>query len=70
MQSYYFARNRMRFVRRNVGGWRRVTAVASQLAVLLPYEAGKALLQRNPSDALGRLEGTFDGVLGRSGPRT
>ncbi len=67
-QAYYFARNRLRFVRRGLRGVRRITALAAQPG-LVAYESLKALAQGNPAEALGRVEGLVAGVMGRTGPR-
>ncbi len=67
-QAYYFCRNRVRFVRRNYRGWRRVTALFAQPA-LVAYECAQALSARRTSEARGRIEGLIDGLRNRSGKR-
>jgi GT2 family glycosyltransferase len=67
-QSYYFARNRWRFVRRNMRGIRRVTALAAQ-PLLCAYESAQAARARNWAEVRGRLAGLAAGMLGRTGPR-
>jgi len=67
-QAYYFARNRVRFVRRNWRGARRAVALAAQPA-LVAYECAKALRAGNAAEARGRIEGLADGVRGRVGAR-
>jgi GT2 family glycosyltransferase len=67
-QAYYFARNRVRFVRRNWRGARRAVALAAQPA-LVAYECAKALRAGNAGEARGRIEGLADGVRGRVGAR-
>ena len=68
-QAYYFTRNRWLFVRRNMSGAQRWTALASQLGALFPYEMAKALLARNWPELRGRAEGIVDGLRGRDGAR-
>ena len=68
-QAYYFTRNRWLFVRRNMNGAQRWTALASQLGALFPYEMAKALLARNWPELRGRAEGIVDGLRGRDGAR-
>jgi GT2 family glycosyltransferase len=67
-QAYYFARNRMRFVRRDFRGARRITALLAQ-PTLVAYESAKALAQGNTAEARGRIEGLLAGLRGRTGPR-
>jgi GT2 family glycosyltransferase len=66
-QAYFFSRNRMRFVRKNLTGVSRAASTASQVGLLLPYEAARAVLAGNVAEARGRLEGVIDGLRGRSG---
>lgn len=68
-QAYQMARNRLLFVRRNLHGLQRATALLSQLLVLLPYELLKFARRGNWSGAGGQLSGVLDGLLGRDGPR-
>lgn len=68
-QSYYFTRNRMLFVRRNIRDARRWTALASQVVLLFPYEVAKATAVRNWPEVRGRALGLIDGLRGRSGER-
>lgn len=67
-QAYYFSRNRVRFFMRRSRGWRKMTALIAQPA-LVAYEAAKALGGGNRDEARGRIEGLVDGLLGRSGQR-
>lgn len=67
-QAYYFARNRVRFFRRRATGWRRITTVAAQPA-MVAYEAVKAVAVGNNNEARGRIEGLIDGLRGHSGER-
>lgn len=69
-QTYYFARNRLLFVRRNLAGGRRITATIAQFALLLPYECLRAARRGNWPEILGRVEGVIDALRGRTGPRT
>jgi GT2 family glycosyltransferase len=68
LQGYYFARNRLLFVRRNGRGWRRVTALLAQ-PVLTAYECAGAIATGNWTEARGRVEGLIDGARGRDGRR-
>lgn len=67
-QSYYFARNRWRFLRRNMRGCNRLTSLAAQPA-LTAYECAQAVRARNWPEVRGRVAGLIAGVAGRSGPR-
>lgn len=68
MQAYYFARNRWRFVRRNMRGWRRGTALAAQ-PLLVAYECAQAIVVGNWPEVRGRVGGLAAGVMGRTGRR-
>jgi GT2 family glycosyltransferase len=68
-QAYFFTRNRFLFLRWNMRGARRIVALAAQIAVLLPYEVARHLLDRDPGAAIARVRGLVDGILGRSGRR-
>jgi GT2 family glycosyltransferase len=68
-QAYFFTRNRFLFLRWNMRGARRAIALLAQVAVLLPYEVARHLLDRDVSAAFARVRGLFDGILGRSGRR-
>jgi GT2 family glycosyltransferase len=65
-QSYYFARNRWRFLRRNMRGPRLLTSLAAQ-PLLVAYECAQAIGARNWPEVRGRVEGLIAGVLGHSG---
>ena len=67
-QAYYFARNRLRFVRRTFRGPRRVTALIAQ-PKLVAYECLKAVAAGNWPEARGRIEGLIAGLKSRRGPR-
>jgi GT2 family glycosyltransferase len=67
-QSYYFARNRWRFLRRDMRGWRRVTSLCAQ-PLLTAYECLQAARARNWPEIGGRLSGLVAGVVGRTGRR-
>lgn len=67
-QAYYFARNRVRFVRRTFRGPWRVVALMAQ-PKLVAYECLKAIVTGNWPEARGRLEGLVAGLRGRTGPR-
>jgi GT2 family glycosyltransferase len=67
-QSYYFARNRWRFLRRQMRGWRRFSSLASQPA-LTAYECVQAARVRNWPEIRGRVAGLVAGMLGRAGRR-
>lgn len=67
-QAYYFARNRMRWVRETFAPPERFTALAAQIPLVV-YESAKALLQRNAAEARGRVEGVIAGLRGEFGQR-
>lgn len=67
-QAYYFARNRVLFVRRNFIGPRRVTATIAQPLLVL-YEIAKDLRENNVAAARARVGGIIDGLRGRTGAK-
>ena len=68
LQSYYFARNRWRFLRRNMRGRAWIATLAAQ-PPLAAYECVQAIAARNWPEVRGRIEGLVAGALGRSGQR-
>jgi GT2 family glycosyltransferase len=68
-QAYHMARNRSLFARRRLRGAQRVTALAAQVFVLLPYELQKFCRRGNLAAARAHVSGVIAGILGRDGPR-
>ena len=67
LRAYYFARNMILFIRKNMRGLRKFTSLNGQIYVRAPYYVLNMFADGQPQGLWPYLQGIWDGLLGRTG---
>lgn len=70
LRTYYIARNRLLFARRNVTAPKRYLTYAYLVLLVMPRDLLRHFLHRQPKLAKAAMNGVFDFLKGRQGPLT
>ncbi|MBI2621685.1 MAG: glycosyltransferase family 2 protein [Candidatus Levybacteria bacterium] len=67
LRAYFFARNPIIYIKKNVKGFRKITNLAGQFLIRLPFYAFKIIFQKEKTRPFFYYcRGIFDGILGKS----